>query len=150
VEVVFFSMETAGAVFFAAVWFASIGWTVKDATRRCTDPSLRLAASVTAVLLPLVGAGLYMLVRPCEERLEVKARRLRIRMLETALASPADRCPECAAPLEPEFRCCAVCGKHVRTECDGCGGLLRTTWTACPWCTKPLVEHGEPRLPQVA
>src|SRR5438093_13679582 len=76
------------------------------------------------VLVPFPGAGVYALIRPCEERLEVKARRLRMQMLERSLAEPAERCPECAAPLAPEFRCCAVCGAHLRTECDGCGGLM--------------------------
>ncbi len=144
------SMEAAGAAFFAALWCASVVWTVRDAGRRCTDASLRVAAAGAAILAPFVGAGLYALARPCEDRLDVKARRLRMRMLESALVEPTERCPECAVPLEPEFRCCAVCGEHIRTECDGCGGLVRMTWTVCPWCTKPLVVHEESRLSEVA
>jgi hypothetical protein len=150
VEAAFVSMEAAGGAFFAAAWLASVVWTVRDAERRCSDPSLRVASGAAAVFLPFVGAGLYALARPCEERLEAKARRLRVRMLEGVFAEPAERCPECSAPLEPEFRCCAGCGERVRTECDGCGGLVRTTWTACPWCTKSLAVPEESSLSEVA
>jgi len=150
VEAAFVSMEAAGVAFFASVWAASVVWTIRDAGRRCDDPSLRFASAAAAVLLPFLGAGVYALARPCEERLEVKARRLRMQMLERALAEPAERCPECATPLAPEFRCCAVCGEHLRTECDGCGGLVRTTWTACPWCAKPAAVRQESPLSEVA
>jgi hypothetical protein len=143
-------MEAAGAAFFAAVWLASVIWTVRDAERRCSDASLCVASAGAAILLPFLGAGLYALSRPCEERLEARARRLRIRMLETAFAEVHERCPECAAPLEPEFRCCAVCGERLRTECDGCGGLVRRAWTVCPWCTKPLIGQEAPQLSDVA
>ena len=144
------SVQAAGVAFFAGLWAASAIWTVKDAARRCDDPSLRFASAAAAIFLPLLGAAVYMFVRPCEERLEVKARRLRIRMLEAALAPPADRCLECAAPLEPEFRCCPGCGERARTACEGCGELLRTTWTACPWCMTPVIGYAESRLPEVA
>jgi hypothetical protein len=148
VEAAFVSMEVAGLGFFGSLWLASVVWTVRDASRRCTDPSLRIASAGAATLLPFVGAGLYLLARPCEERGEVKARRLRIRMLEAALAGSTDRCPECSTALEPEFRCCPACGEHLRTECDGCGGLVGILWTACPWCTKAL--QAEPELSEVA
>jgi hypothetical protein len=149
VEAAFLSMELAGAAFFAAVWAASVVWTIRDAGRRYGDWSIPRAYAAGAALLPFLGAGIYALTRPGEERLDVKARRLRMRMLEDAFAEPAERCTECSAPLEPEFRCCARCGEPVRTECSGCGGLMRTIWTVCPWCTRPQV-HGESLLPEVA
>ena len=148
-EVAFVTMELAGAGFFGALWLASVIWTVRDAGRRCDDPSLRLAAAAAAIFVPFVGAAVYGLARPCEEKLEARARRLRIRMLEGAF-EPVERCPECAAPLEPDFRSCAVCGEHVRDVCGGCGELVRTTWTLCPWCTKPVAEEEESRLSEVA
>jgi RNA polymerase subunit RPABC4/transcription elongation factor Spt4 len=127
-------MEAAGATFFAAVWAASIIWTARDAARRCSDRSLRVTSTVAALVVPFVGAAVYALLRPCEERLDVKARRLRMQMFENALARPRERCSGCAAPLEPEFRCCPVCGDRAHTECRGCGALLRSTWAVCPWC----------------
>ena len=148
-ELAFVTMELAGVAFFGAVWLASVVWTVRDAGRRCDDVSLRVASAAAAIVVPFVGAALYSIARPCEEKLEARARRLRIRMLEGSF-EPADRCAECAAPLEPGFRCCAVCGERVRDKCGRCGQLVRTTWTLCPWCTKPIGVDEASRLSEVA
>jgi hypothetical protein len=137
VELVFFSMEAAAIGFFVAVWLASVVWTARDAQRRCGQISLRLGAPVVAVLVPFVGAALYALVKPCEERADARARRLRTRFFESVVNSDSERCVECATPLRPEFRCCPACSERVRFTCDGCGQPVRTWWTTCPWCTKP-------------
>ena len=139
-ELVFFAMEAAGIGFFAAAWAASVIWTARDANRRCGHVSLRIGAPLSAILLPFAGAAIYALVKPCEERADLRARRLRTRVLESTLAGTAELCPECATSLEPEFRCCPACGERVRSTCGGCGKPVRTAWAACPWCTKPLVE----------
>jgi hypothetical protein len=131
---VFAFMQFAGGAFFSTAWVASVGWTVRDAGRRCEDPSLRLASTAAAVLVPFVGAGIYALARPCEERLEVKARRLRIRMLESVFDEPVERCSGCSTPVEAEFRCCPTCGEQLRVPCGGCGASVRPSWVACPWC----------------
>ena len=131
-------MEAAGVGFFVAGWAASVIWTARDAQRRCGHTSLRIGAPLAAVLIPFAGAALYALVKPCEERADVRHRRLRTRFLESVVDGVVERCGECATPLEPEFRCCPACGESVRTACDGCGRPVRTSWTACPWCTKPL------------
>jgi Double zinc ribbon len=143
VELVFLSMEAAGIGFFVAAWAASVIWTARDAARRCRHASLRIGAPLTAILLPFAGAAIYALVKPCEERADVRERRLRRRVLECTLAGTDEPCPECATPLEPEFRCCPDCGERVRSTCGGCGAPVRTAWTTCPWCTKPLGEQDE-------
>jgi len=142
-------MALAGLAFFGALWLASVVWTVRDAGRRCDAPSLRLAAAAGAILLPFLGAAVYAFTRPCEERLEARARRLRMRMLEDSLP-PLERCAECATPVEPHFRCCVACGERVREECGGCGALVRTTWTVCAWCSTPLGVEEESLLSEVA
>lgn len=113
---VFAFMQFAGGAFFATAWVASVAWTVRDAGRRCADPSFRVASTAGAVLVPFVGAAVYALARPCEERFEVKARRLRVRLLESALEQAAERCFACATPVEPEFRCCPRCGEQLRLQ----------------------------------
>ena len=142
-QLVFFSMEAAGLGFFVAVWAASVLWTARDARRRCGHASLRVGAPVVALLLPFAGAGLYALARPCDDLNERTHRRLRNRMYEAILEEDDDRCGECSTPLQPEFRCCPSCGERVRSACAGCGRLVSAAWTACPWCTDPLVEHDE-------
>jgi hypothetical protein len=143
VEFVFFSMGAAAIGFFIAMWLASVVWTARDAQRRCGHVSLRLGASLVAVVFPFVGAGLYALVKPCEERVDVRTRRMRTRFLESVVNGDAERCTECATPLRPEFRCCPACGERVRSACDACGQPVRTTWTTCPWCTKPVAQPTE-------
>ena len=139
-------MEVGGGAFLAAAWITSAGWVTRDAARRC-GRLLRLAWTLTAVLVPIFGAALYLLARPCEARADVTARRLRTRALEAMLAGDGDRCGECAAPVRPEFRCCPSCGESFRGECAGCGRLVQKSWAACPWCTRPTVA---PVLPERA
>ena len=136
-------MEAAGVGFFLAAWAASVIWTARDARHRCGSVSLRLGAPLAAVLLPFAGAGLYALVKPCETRADVRARRMRTRFLESVVNDTGERCAECATPLEPEFRCCPACGERVRSTCCACGQTVRTTWTTCPWCTTPLGDRPE-------
>jgi hypothetical protein len=143
VELVFFSMEAAGIGFFLAAWAASVIWTARDAQRRCGHLLFRLGVPLAAIVFPFAGAGLYALVKPCEERADARARRMRTRFLESVVNGPAERCGECATPLQPEFRCCPACGERVRSTCGGCGQPVRTAWTTCPWCTTPVGEPAE-------
>lgn len=136
-------MEAAGVGFFLAAWAASVIWTARDAQRRCGHASLRLGAPLVAILLPFAGAGLYALVKPCEERADVRARRMRTRFLESVVNGTGERCPECATPIQPEFRCCPACGEPIRSSCGGCGRPVRTAWTTCPWCTTPVGQPAE-------
>ena len=138
-------MEAAGVGFFLAAWAASVIWTARDAQRRCGHASLRLGAPLVAILLPFAGAGLYALVKPCEERADVRARRMRTRFLESVVNGTGERCPECATPIQPEFRCCPACGERVvraaAAAASRCGRLGRRARGA----RRP--SGGLPRLP---
>jgi hypothetical protein len=115
-------------------------WAVRDASRRCANPRLRLAVTVGAIVFPVVGAAVYALARPCDDRIERRSQRLRIALLEAALegTDAAERCSACSEPLEPEFRCCPGCGEPAHVRCEGCESFVRATWTACPWCAQPI------------
>lgn len=131
----------AAVAFLVAAWAASVVWTACDAARRCGHVSLRLVAPLGAIVLPFAGAAVYALLRPCEGRADVKVRRMRMRLFESALSGDDEpRCAACATPLRPEFRCCPSCGERMRTECD-CGRLVGIAWAICPWCTRPLVRR---------
>jgi hypothetical protein len=151
VQTAFYSMELGGIGFFVALWAASVVWTARDAARRCAHVSFRLVATLGALAVPFAGAAIYALVKPCEERSHVRTRRLRTNVYEAILAGSGEHCPECAAPLQPEFRCCPVCGERVRSTCGGCDRPVRTEWVTCPWCTEPLVQPaGAAALSEVA
>jgi hypothetical protein len=142
VDATFASIDAGALAFLLAVWVGSVLWTARDAGLRCANPRLRHGATAAAVVLPILGALLYALLRPCEERIERRARRLRVALFEAALAGPglADRCRACSEPLEDDFRCCPCCGERASVECRACGAVVRAHWSACPWCAEPLVE----------
>ena len=121
-----------------ALWVGSIGWTAADARRRCDSDRAR-AAIAAAVVFPLVGAGLYALLRPCRSPLEDRERRVWRRYLEAQL-EPGDRCLACLTPLDPTFRCCPGCGDALHHDCRSCGRELRIGWRSCPWCLEPVLE----------
>ena len=136
-------MEAAGIGFFLAAWAASVIWTARDAQRRCGHASLRLGAPLAAVLLPFAGAGLYALVKPCEDRADVRARRMRTRFLESVVNGDARALRRVRDAARARVPLLPACGERVRSTCDGCGQPVRTAWTTCPWCTKPVGQPAE-------
>lgn len=122
---------------FLSLWLASVSWTLADARRRCRDPRMVRAAVGAAAVIPLAGAALYALARPCAPRREERARRMWRSYLEAEL-EPEERCLVCLTPLHADFRCCPGCGDELRTECSSCGNELRIGWQACPACLEPV------------
>lgn len=118
------------------MWLASVAWAREDAQRRCGDPRLVRLAVAAAIALPLVGPGLYALLRPGRVRAEERERRVWRRYLESQL-EPGERCLACLTALQPEFRCRPGCGDDLRTTCRRCGASLRIGWAACPSCLHP-------------
>ena len=112
--------------------------------RRCGDavaPARRAARGDPAAVR---GAGLYALVRPCEERLDVRARRLRTqhaRERRSTAAASAARVRDAARARVPLLPACGEQRPHrVRgLRSAWCG----SAWTACPWCTKPVGQPAE-------
>jgi hypothetical protein len=143
-DLVFAAIHTLGPIAVLGSWVTSVGWTIADTRRRCPERSSLWGGM--AVMLPLAGAALYALLRPCEDDRSRRGRDLWRRYLEAEL-EPAERCLLCLTPLEPDFRCCPGCGDALRSACGDCGTLLRVTWTACPRCLAPA---GKRRLERVA
>lgn len=141
-DLLFAAIHTFGPVALLALWVGSAGWTIADTRRRC--PHRTRTWGGAAVALPLLGAGLYALVRPCEDRRSRYTRDLWLRYLEAEL-EPGDRCLVCLTPLDPEYRCCPGCGDSLRSECRDCGSLMSIGWNACPRCLAPA---GGRRRPQ--
>ena len=87
--------------------------------------------AVSAVGLPaFVAACVSLRLRDASR--ERERRRLR-RRLFVGLAEP-DRCLDCRAELEPDFRCCPGCGSELLRTCASCERDVHVAWSACPYC----------------
>jgi hypothetical protein len=80
----------------ALLWIAGVAHTAADAPRRFADPAARAIWVGVAALLPVVGLGLYLLVRPAETRVERRVHRLTMLHLER-LVGTENYGPELAA-----------------------------------------------------
>jgi hypothetical protein len=58
------------------LWLGSIASVARDARARVSNPAATRAAVGAATLLPLVGAAIWLCVRPAETRAERRERRL--------------------------------------------------------------------------
>jgi hypothetical protein len=126
------------AIFFVAVfWLAVAVWVYKDARRRIDDPWLVGMATLIG-LVPVVGALVYLLLRPPEYLEEVRERELEIRAMEDRLATRNLHCPVCRAQVEATFLVCPVCTTKLKQACVNCKAPLEALWQVCPYCETPV------------
>ena len=72
--------------FLIAFWLAVGYWVYKDAKRRIEDPVLIATAVAIGLIIPYIGALVYMLFRPPEYLEDVRERELEIKAMEERLA----------------------------------------------------------------
>jgi hypothetical protein len=121
----------------AAIWLATVFWTVKDARRRIEDPWLVAMAGMLG-LIPFVGPFLYLFLRPPEYIEERRERELEIRAIEERLAEHDLRCPVCRGRVDASYLVCPVCTTRLKQACTECGSPLEPIWQACPHCATPV------------
>jgi hypothetical protein len=87
---------------FLTIWFTSVAWAYEDARRR-SDPRLVRIAVGAAIAVPLVGAAVYALLRPCRVRADERERRVWRLYLESQLepGERLSRVPDAAAAGVP-------------------------------------------------
>jgi hypothetical protein len=120
-------------IFLAVFYLSTVLWTYKDARRRIEDPILVVTAVAAAIVLPIVGVFLYMMLRPPEYLDDVRERELEIRAMERTLGSQ-ERCPNCRTFVESDFRACPICATKLRDLCRECAKPLDPRWAVCPYC----------------
>ena len=117
------------------VWLALVWYTYADARRRLEDRLLVRTATVAALIFPLIGTVVYVIVRPpeyLEDRLE---RELEMEAAAARLASADFRaCPECEAMVGSSYLRCPHCMSKLRDPCGSCGRPLDPDWLLCPYC----------------
>jgi hypothetical protein len=120
-------------------WLGLAYWVYRDARRRVDDHWLVGAATLLALVVPYVGAAVYLLFRAPETLEDVHARRLEVRALEERIGSRRPHCPVCRTDVESSFLICPVCTTELRQPCTSCSAALDASWQACPYCTTPVV-----------
>jgi hypothetical protein len=76
-------------VFFILLWAALVYWTYQDAKRRIREPAFIAGSVALSLLIPYLGAIIYLIVRPPEYLVEERERELELLALEQRL-SPED------------------------------------------------------------
>jgi Double zinc ribbon len=135
------------AILFVVVfWLAVAFWVYKDARRRIEDSVLVWTATALGVVLPFLGAFIYMLFRPPEYLEDVRERELEIKAMERRLGGRDLHCPVCRAEVDSSFLVCPVCTTRLRQACTGCGAPLEALWQVCPFC-ETLIESDGTTVP---
>lgn len=76
-------------VFFILLWAALVYWTYQDAKRRIREPAFIAGSVALSLLIPYLGAIIYLFIRPPEYLIEQRERELELMALEQRL-SPDD------------------------------------------------------------
>ena len=126
-----------GIFFLVLFWLSIAWWVVRDARSRVEDPLLVAVAGVLGLVLPYVGALVYLLFRPAELLDDVRERELEIRSMEERLGGRLLHCPKCRAGVESSYLVCPVCTTRLKRGCRGCNTPLEPLWQVCPYCETP-------------
>jgi hypothetical protein len=123
-------------VLFLAIvfWLGLACWVFRDARRRLDDSWLVATATLLGLVVPYVGAVIYMLFRPPETLADVRVRDLELSALEEELGRHELHCPVCRAEVEADYRLCPVCTTRLKEACAHCSAPLEPSWLACPYC----------------
>ncbi|MBS3908728.1 MAG: zinc ribbon domain-containing protein [Actinobacteria bacterium] len=121
---------------FGLVLYISIAkWTYSDAKRR---GAMAFYWMIVAMLFPVAGWLIYMIVRPPEYVEDVRERELEVRAKEALLASGDLACPACFKPVDKDFLICPACRRRLKKSCPSCDRALDTGWSICPYCQQIL------------
>lgn len=120
----------------AAFWIAMVIWTFIDIRSRSRDWLAILLACLLALIFPIVGVLLYLLIRPKDTLAAVYDRALEEEALLRELESSSS-CHHCGSPVKEEWAFCPACHSQLQYSCASCNELVRTEWDICAHCGKP-------------
>ena len=128
------------------LWLALVWYTYSDAKRRVEDQLLVGSATIAAMVFPLLGTLVYVIVRPPEFLDDVRERELEMAAAEARLASQEYHlCPHCDAAVGRDFLRCPHCLKRLRETCGSCAKPLDPDWLVCPYCDADIPGVTPPR-----
>ena len=124
--------------YFLIMWLASIAWVYRDVRQRTDDMATQIVAIAIAVVFPIAGLPVYLVLRPRETLQDSYDRQLEENVILTELHNQ-NVCPNCRRPAQPDFVVCAHCATALKQACQQCGRLLHVQWRHCPYCAAPRV-----------
>lgn len=133
-------------VYMLVLWLTSILWVYRDIRGRSEDPLSHLIAVSIAVLFPVVGLPVYLILRPAETLTMIYERQLEQDALLSELHA-VNACPNCRHPVSEDFVVCAFCAVTLKQPCSQCGRPLQRSWRHCPYCAaaRPQAQQYEAR-----
>lgn len=132
---------TLVALYLLLIWAASVVWVYRDIRARTSDVSAQVLAVGVAVLLPLIGLPVHILLRPRETLSEAYERSLEEAYLRRDI-DDTHICPACERGIEPDFILCPHCHTTLRHTCGNCRRIVDLTWSVCPYCAHPASHNG--------
>jgi len=126
------------------LWLATVLWVVRDVRDRTKDQVAQWVGIGLVVVFPLIGAPLYLIIRPAETLAEAYEREVESEALIAEIqAAPA--CPQCRRRVEDEFVYCPNCRTTLREACRSCARPVAVVWRHCPHCGNPQRPAAPPR-----
>jgi len=119
-------------VFAVALWLALSYWVYQDARRRFENSGAIAACVAIALIIPFLGALVYLFIRPPEYLTDAHDRELEMLALESQVEGL--RCPSCDGVVTPRFLVCPNCITSLRQPCRRCSEPLDPHWQVCPYC----------------
>ena len=116
-----------------ALWLSTVIWVFRDIRARTRDIFVVLLSLLIALVLPLAGVILYLLLRPRETLAEQYERSLE----EEALLQEIEErnvCPACHEAVEEDFLICPNCSTRLKNRCTTCQRLMKLDWNVCAYC----------------
>jgi len=139
--------------FLFAFWIAMGIWTFNDIRSRTRDWLAIGLACLLALIFPLVGLILYMMIRPKDTLADVYDRALEEEAILRELEESAT-CHNCGVLVNGEWVFCPNCHAQQQYACVNCATLVRQEWDICVRCGTPQVgtstEYDQPSsTPQI-
>ncbi|MBI2683855.1 MAG: zinc ribbon domain-containing protein [Actinobacteria bacterium] len=119
-------------LFVVALWLGLAYWTNRDARLRVASAGAVMAFTILALVMPFLGAVLYVVLRPQEYLTDARERVLGLEALERQ--SYGAYCPDCDHRIERDYLACPSCLRKLRDPCVRCSRPLDPRWKICPYC----------------
>ena len=129
-------------VFAVALWLALAYWVYQDSRRRFENSGAIVGSTLIALVIPFLGALIYLFIRPPEYLTDAHDRELETLALEAQVDGL--KCPECESVVGPRFLVCPMCTAPLREPCRRCSEPLDPAWRVCPYCASPAHPISSP------